>query len=93
MATDLNSSGIPPAQNDTPTVFKTVLSSVLGAVAGSVPGALMSMLSKEGGHAKRWAGHVTMVGGMIGAMVGHDASHRETQAREAIKEEKSRRER
>lgn len=55
-----------------PTVFRVVVSSILGAVIGSVPGALMSALSKKGGHADKWAGHTMMIGGMIGAMVGHD---------------------
>lgn len=93
MTTDRNSSDIPPTQNDSPAVFKTVLSSLLGAVVGSVPGALMSMLSKEGGAAKKWANHITMIGGMIGAMVGHDTSHRENQAGETTKEAKYTRER
>lgn len=55
-----------------PLIFQTVLSSILGAVVGSAPGALMSALAEKGGHADKWAGHVMMIGGMIGAMVGHD---------------------
>ena len=58
-----------------------------GAVVGSVPGALMSALSKKGGHADKWAGHVTMIGGMIGAMVGHDLVRGEH--RERLKSEKT----
>ena len=75
-----------------PTVFRVVFSSILGAVIGSVPGALMSALSKKGGHADKWAGHVTMIGGMIGAMVGHDLvkwEHSQSRANE-IKEPRGR---
>lgn len=56
-------------------VFRIVFSSILGAIIGSAPGILMSLLSSKGGRADKLSGHVTMVGGMIGAMLGHDLVH------------------
>jgi uncharacterized membrane protein YeaQ/YmgE (transglycosylase-associated protein family) len=76
-----------------PTIFRMVFSSILGAVIGSVPGVLMSLLSKKGSHMDKFSGHTTMIGGMIGAMVGHDLvreDHAEQLKSEKTKESRER---
>jgi uncharacterized membrane protein YeaQ/YmgE (transglycosylase-associated protein family) len=70
-----------------PTIFRVVFSSILGAVIGSVPGVLMSLLSEKNSRVDKFSGHTTMIGGMIGAMVGHDLVKWE-HSRPGAKEEK-----